>query len=447
MTLSSALVKDAQRLTANLADLMEMPYEAAVAWQHSAALASHAVGLGLIDDTGSISGNIEAIADAHPALASLADPAVNRMWRHGLMSQREDHVADLWRHRSIADDPGRPDGYRLGDLYQALSVESRKGRALCQTPRFVSELLLDITVPPALNQWGLDGLRMVDPACGTGHILIEALIRMFTQMGREHDRRPFGSDRVARAMAAVHGVDLDPYAAAVASYRLLALACRLDGGTRTLAQAPAEWAPRVAAADSLLDRDESLLRRGQYQLVIGNPPYITVKDAGVNEAIRAAYPQVCSGKYSLALPFAQLMTELAAPGGWIAQLTANSFMKREFGRKFVEQYLPRFDLRWVIDTSGAYIPGHGTPTVILVHLNQAPQGDTVSTVLGNRGEPSTPADPAEGLVWSAIRDAVQAKLSYQRFAAATAAVPEPVPDVVPVRRPEQLDLFALAGVA
>lgn len=446
MTQSNALIKDAQALVTNLSRVMEMPDEAAVAWVHSAALSAHAVGLGLIEDSGSIAGNVEAIAKANPALAPLADPAVNRMWDHWLIQERQDVIADLWRRRPIADDPHRPDGYQLGDLYQALSVEARKGRALCQTPRFVSDLLLNITVPPAIDRWGLDGLRMIDPACGTGHILIEAFVRVWTQMGGRHDRRPFDSDRIARAVAAVHGVDLDPYAAAVASYRLLALACRMGGGARRLDQVPAEWTPRVVAADSLLDADELLLRRGQYHVVIGNPPYITVKDAGLNERIRAAYPQVCSGKYSLALPFAQLMTELAMPGGWIAQLTANSFMKREFGRKFVQDYLPRFDLRWVIDTSGAYIPGHGTPTVILVHRNQAPTGDTVSSVLGVRGEPSTPTDPAEGVVWTAIRDAVQTRLAYQQFAAA-GAPPKPAPDVVPPGRPEQLDLFALAGAA
>jgi hypothetical protein len=38
-------------------------------------------------------------------------------------------------------------------------------------------------------------------------------------------------------------------------------------------------------------------------------------------------------------------------------ITANSFMKREFGKKLVETYIPRW--------AGAYFPGHGTPTVIL----------------------------------------------------------------------------------
>ena len=41
-------------------------------------------------------------------------------------------------------------------------------------------------------------------------------------------------------------------------------------------------------------------------------------------------------------------------------------MKREFGKKLIEEFFAqKVDLTHVIDTSGAYIPGHGTPTVIL----------------------------------------------------------------------------------
>lgn len=174
----------------------------------------------------------------------------------------------------------------------------------------------------------------------------------------------------------------------------------------------------IVAADALLDAREPLLQRGRYHLALGNPPYITPKDATVRDAVRAAYPRVCHGKYALSLPFHQLMTDLLVPGGWCAQLTANSFMKREFGRRFIQEYLAEQDLRWIIDTSGTYLPAHGTPTAILVHRNRAPVGDHVSVVLGVRGEPSQPADPSRGLVWRAIADQVAEKLAYQRLATA-----------------------------
>ena len=59
-------------------------------------------------------------------------------------------------------------------------------------------------------------------------------------------------------------------------------------------------------------------------------------------------------------------------------------------------------LTHVIDTAGAYIPGHGTPTVIIFGKNQPPIAPTIRTVLGIRGEPATPENPAQGLVWQAI---------------------------------------------
>jgi hypothetical protein len=64
--------------------------------------------------------------------------------------------------------------------------------------------------------------------------------------------------------------------------------------------------------------------------------------------------------------------------------------------------LPRLDLTHLVDCSGAYIPGHSTPTVILFGRNRAPISEFVRAVMGIRGEPVAPKDPARGLVWSAI---------------------------------------------
>ncbi|MCC3271116.1 BREX-2 system adenine-specific DNA-methyltransferase PglX, partial [Arthrobacter sp. zg-Y809] len=120
----------------------------------------------------------------------------------------------------------------------------------------------------------------------------------------------------------------------------------------------------------------------------------------------------CKGTYALTVPFMERFFGLAKhgtdtqPAGWTGQITSNSFMKREFGSKLIEEYLVRQDLRAVIDTSGAYIPGHGTPTVILIGKHQQPTPGPVRAVLGVQGEPERPEDPAQGKVWSAIVDNV-----------------------------------------
>ena len=141
-------------------------------------------------------------------------------------------------------------------------------------------------------------------------------------------------------------------------------------------------------------------------MVVGNPPYITVKDKALNARYREIY-HYCKGKYALTIPFMERFFQLAKVGeraGWVGQITSNSFMKREFGAPIIEDFLPGKDLRLIADTSGAYIPGHGTPTVIIVGRNHDVAHDTVRAVLGIQGEPSAPDNPAKGKVWSAITE-------------------------------------------
>src|SRR5262249_49951750 len=84
-------------------------------------------------------------------------------------------------------------------------------------------------------------------------------------------------------------------------------------------------------------------------------------------------------------------------------------------KKLIETYIPRWDLTHVIDTSGAYIPGHVTPTVILFGRNQRPIASTIRTAMGIKGEPSTPDDPTQGLVWTAIVNQLDLPSSQSEF--------------------------------
>jgi hypothetical protein len=360
-------------------------------------------------------------------------------------------LAEFWRERDAEGtlvhdftDPLNEDSTKgwdtrfLGDLYQDLSENARKTYALLQTPDFVEEFILDRTMDPAVREFGYQELKMIDPTCGSGHFVLGAFKRL-VRLWAEGEPGADAHARVRAALDSVHGVDINPFAVAIARFRLL-VAAMAAANVRSFAKAGKyDWPIHLAVGDSLiqdrqlelaLETQESgeslvsfaystedvhehhgILKPGRYHVVVGNPPYITVKDRILNQLYREIY-DACSGTYALSVPFAQRFFELAKGGrpggrgyGIVGQITANSFMRREFGAKLIEDFFAhRVELVEAIDTSGAYIPGHGTPTVILVGTRRSgkERSATIRAVRSVQGEPSAPENPAKGLVWSEI---------------------------------------------
>lgn len=322
------------------------------------------------------------------------------------------------------------DSHFLGELYQALDADIRKRYALLQTPPFVRDYILDHTLTPALAEFDPATLhaasqtfRVIDPTCGSGHFLIGAFHRLANYWRDQQGLWEWQA--CERALEGVWGCDINPHAVEIAAFRLL-LEVVARTGVKDLERL-AKLKFNLRAMDSLIpwegavgqvdlytgkdrldtyatpkQRSENAAFLNQdFHVVVGNPPYITPKDVRKRDDYRVFWPDSAAGKYALSAPFAERLFVLGAAGANIGQITANSFMKCEFGRKLVTTALTRFELTAVIDTSGAYIPGHGTPTVILFGKKQ--QGDgPVWAILGKRGEPRKPKDPAHGLVWSAI---------------------------------------------
>ncbi|MGW0486441.1 BREX-2 system adenine-specific DNA-methyltransferase PglX [Nonomuraea sp. NPDC003214] len=364
-------------------------------------------------------------------------------------------LVEFWRRRDetgtlVHDfaDPLNEDGTEgwntrfLGDLYQWMSEDARKTYALLQTPEFVEEFILDRTMEPAIREFGYEELKMIDPTCGSGHFVLGAFRRLVKLYG-EHQGHRDPYERVRLALDSVHGVDLNPFAVAIARFRLLVAAMAV-AGMRTMKEAAKyDWPIHLAVGDSLIKArqlpltlgDEvpsdplaefayatedvhehpGILEPGRYHVVVGNPPYVTVKDKKLNELYRDLY-DACHREYALSVPFAQRFFDLAKRGdadgrgyGMVGQITANSFMKREFGAKLIEEFFAhKVELTEVIDTSGAYIPGHGTPTVILIGTRRSGRirTATVRTVRGVQGEPSVPEKAENGVVWRAIVEGI-----------------------------------------
>lgn len=381
-------------------------------------------------DLASTKGGVPELFSPQPAEVAQPSDELSRaliaFWRH-----RDADTGAVW---SFAEE--KFEGELMGDLYQELDPVVKDRFALCQTPDFVRAFILDRTLTPAIETFGAEDVRLLDPACGSGHFLIDGLKRLVVATAAKHgdwDRAKV----VAHAIERVVGVDLNDYACALARTRLIMTAAELAGVTK-LADA-ARFHPHVYWADGLEqvekevqkpslqfslfekveERPRATLTRSdvraalkkvfekKFHAVVANPPYIVEADKA-----RAAYhkekvggrPRYISAyqQYSLGSPFIERCFGLACVDGFVGLITSNNFTKRTFGKPLIEKVLPRLDLSLVVDTSQTIIPYHDTPTVLLFGRNRAPTEDQVRVVMSTKGEEGSPDDPAQGKSWLSI---------------------------------------------
>ncbi|MEU3290234.1 BREX-2 system adenine-specific DNA-methyltransferase PglX [Streptomyces longwoodensis] len=375
------------------------------------------------------------LAQSHPVMGRIFAREHSPLWRLSPSPRAATGLVAFWRQtdqdgalRFDFTDP-QLDTRFLEDLYQDISEAVRQAYALVPTPEFIEEFILDLTVDPAIADFGVKGFRSIDPACGSGGFLLGLFGRLLNAWRAVEPGTP-DDELIRRALESVHGCDVNPFAVNITRFRLLMAAAQASG-RRLLSQVPGQVV-NVAVGDALLEgrgapgglphmigdvADFSascdLLGINSYHVVVGEPPFIPVHDEVKRAAYRESY-EVASGAFPLSLLFAERMFRLAVTkndgtsGGYVGQYTSSSFTKRGFGEKLIKYFLPRVGLTHVIDTSGVYVPGHGTPTLILVGRNDPTMGDDapVRAVFSVHGEPRQPEHPAQGIVWRSILDQI-----------------------------------------
>ncbi len=140
-----------------------------------------------------------------------------------------------------------------------------------------------------------------------------------------------------------------------------------------------------------------------FDLIVGNPPFVTARNPIKRELWRERWPRVCVKKYQLVAPFFECSFGLLRTGGELGFIVSNAFAKREFGKPLVETFFPTVDVAKVVDCSGLSFPGHGTPTCILCGQQTKPLAHTpvsMTAILPGGGDLGTP--PEDSPLWAEI---------------------------------------------
>lgn len=143
---------------------------------------------------------------------------------------------------------------------------------------------------------------------------------------------------------------------------------------------------------------------GGFDIIVGNPPFVTARNPVKRELWRQRWPRVCPSKYQMLCPFLELSFGLLRLPGQLGFIVSNAFMKREFGRPLIEDFFTTIELQKVVDCSGLLFPGHGTPTCLIFGANRVPKPDVpirTVAILPGGGDLRTP--PEESPLWASIQ--------------------------------------------
>lgn len=210
----------------------------------------------------------------------------------------------------------------LGDIYQNfLPPKKRKRLGEFYTPKEVVDYILKET---ALSMDG-DYPKLLDPACGSGTFLVRYLHHL------EQDARERGVDPDVRQVAeAIWGFDINPFASYVSAFQVL-------WGLLRLAKGSSEVPPVcVYTLNSLLDDTDvrhqvpdlpdnpgELARdEGEWDCVVGNPPYIRAERAKHGERLRALYDHIWGTNIDTGILFLWRAMRGSAGGterGWVKE--------------------------------------------------------------------------------------------------------------------------------
>jgi adenine-specific DNA-methyltransferase len=194
------------------------------------------------------------------------------------------------------------------------------------TRRWVVDLILDQCGYQA--DVDLTLLTAVEPAAGSGAFLGPALERLLSARAQFQPGQPW--EQLATCLFAL---DLQPGHAETC--RRLAV--------RQLAEAgcPQDEAEKLANSwirqgDFLLDDFNGL----QADVVIGNPPYIRIEELGPEllAAYRAACPTM-TGRSDVYIGFYERGLEVLKPGGRLAFICADRWMRNQYGHRLREKIL------------------------------------------------------------------------------------------------------------
>jgi hypothetical protein len=261
--------------------------------------------------------------------------------------------------------------------------EVRKAGGVYYTPKYIVDYIVQNTVGKLLEGKTPEEaakVKIVDPACGSGSFLLGAfqhLLDWHIKWYTEHEPEKWAKGKKPAVMQSsgggwklttakkkeilvnnIHGVDIDTQAVEVTKLSLLLKVLEEESGQLSLGieRVLPDLGRNIQCGNSLIGEDyfegqlivdeeerrrvnpfdwqrafPQVFKRGGFDAVIGNPPYVRQEGLGRDKEYYQKHYQVYHGMADLYSYFIEKGVSLLKPGGLFSYIVANKWMRANYG--------------------------------------------------------------------------------------------------------------------
>lgn len=236
----------------------------------------------------------------------------------------------------LFDDADLPMPARVAAAVETMATASIENRGAIFTRRSVVEFMLDLAGYTAAKP--LHQLRLLEPSFGAGDFLLPAVERLLQAWNRDGVR----SDGVSTLSHCIRAVELHRATFVRTRQAVLDLLSRHGVSAGEASMIAESW---LVQGDFLLaDLPPA------FDVVVGNPPYVRQEriDAALMTAYRNRY-RTLYDRADLYVPFIERSLSLLRPGGHLAFICADRWMKNKYGGPLREMVAADFHLKIYVD--------------------------------------------------------------------------------------------------
>lgn len=257
---------------------------------------------------------------------------------------------------------------RVYEVMLSTGVSSdRKKQGAYYTPSYIIEYMTNISIEYLTQNYGSYPYspKVLDPACGGASFLIEYLNKMLDS-----------SVPVQTAINSIYGVDIDNEAVLTAIFTLTLAVKAKSQNFGSLEMIKHMWQLQIKEGNALckclvdLSKSSGGLSNGidwvrsfsdvfgpncgepGFDIVIGNPPYISNKlISTIDKKYYRDNYLTASGQYDLSVLFMEQGVNLLKNDGVLTFITSNKFMAADYGLNLRQQLIKSCEICEIVDVS------------------------------------------------------------------------------------------------